>query len=85
MSTSVFDFGEAVKWLGVATAPVVAFLTTKVLGSASKDDLKTALEALEKQRAEDRRQFFEHCEEDSKRFAGLFNRAGTIANDISEV
>ena len=78
MSVLNFDLGEALKWMGVATAPMVAFVTKKVLGSASKEELKEVLKAVtDWQKTHEMR--------DSERFSGVFSRLDEVAKSTARI
>jgi hypothetical protein len=75
--TSIFDT-ELVKWAGVLVAAPVAYVWKRALGSVQKDELKAAIAAIGKRHDE-------HVDQDSRRFAGVFERLDRVAQSTARI
>jgi hypothetical protein len=74
---SIFDT-ELVKWAGVLVAAPLAFVWKRAMGSVQKDELKAAIEAISKRHDD-------HTEQDSRRFAGVFERLDRVAQSTARI
>lgn len=81
MALSITDL-DALQWVATGTlavvTPVVAYVTNRVLKSASRQELMDAITAINK-RVE------RHEQEDDTRFGQLMDKANKVAEDTADI